>query len=272
MRIGVIGVLCALAVAVPAAAGKSAGPYDGSWQGTFDGTISIAGHSTRLYGPLTFRVDDGVISGMVGGTVGSSGVGSLTSFSFVGVTVRSCSGSARFTRSSANGSISCTTNAGDRLSGNIAADRSGGPSDDESSTGELGSLRNNVPGYFKAYVGERFATPLCRRGEGRGNGLPKNRLCGPPTNPGTAPWWPRGGKPPYTFNLKLGKGFLPKGLVLNHNTGWIEGTPEPGTDLGGRRSPGFCANCRIYDFTVCVRDSSGKTVCEGAFFAVYPRR
>lgn len=39
---------------------------------------------------------------------------------------------------------------------------------------------------------------------------------------------PSGGRPPYTFRLKIGSDFLPTGMILNSRTGEISGTPKAG--------------------------------------------
>jgi hypothetical protein len=135
----------------------------------------------------------------------------------------------------------------------------------------------HVPNMPHAYVGEKYAFPLCRKGYHRSSpGLPRNRLCGPPWNPGTAPYTPRGGTPPYTFKQYVGKPcgqcskrhFLPKGLVLNHNTGWIEGTPQPGTE----KLRGQYGIAGAYLIEICARDALGEEYCDPADLNVYPRR
>ena len=82
----------------------------------------------------------------------------------------------------------------------------------------------------KKYRGYSFCVPAVTPG----------KLCGifsKPTNP-------TGGRPPYTFRLKIGSDFLPTGMILNSRTGQITGTPKAGQKPGKKK------------LIVCAYDSS----------------
>jgi hypothetical protein len=55
---------------------------------------------------------------------------------------------------------------------------------------------------------------------------------------------PAGGRPPYTFRLKVGSDFLPTGMILNSRTGQISGTPIAGQKPSKKK------------LVVCAYDSS----------------
>lgn len=80
------------------------------------------------------------------------------------------------------------------------------------------------------YRGYSFCVPAVAPG----------KLCGifsKPTNP-------TGGRPPYTFRLKIGSDLLPTGMILNSRTGQITGTPKAGQKPGKKK------------LVVCAYDSS----------------
>ena len=66
---------------------------------------------------------------------------------------------------------------------------------------------------------------------------------------------------PYSFKIKSGLGFAPKGLVLSPRTGILTGSPVNSTVRNGQPTP--------YDFTVCVSDRSGST-CHPTQLVVEP--
>lgn len=68
----------------------------------------------------------------------------------------------------------------------------------------------------------------------------KGGLCG--VFPTSTQRNPKGGKAPYTFKLKAGSPFLPKGMTLNAFTGQISGTPIKGQKIGSR------------ELVICVTD------------------
>jgi hypothetical protein len=80
-------------------------------------------------------------------------------------------------------------------------------------------------------------------------------LCGGPFAMGGNP---KGGLPPYHFQLDTAGGFPPIGLILGLN-GILSGTPANGTD---RPSP--------YAFRVCAVDLAGSNVCPTANILVLP--
>jgi len=101
------------------------------------------------------------------------------------------------------------------------------------------------PQTLPAKVGEDFIYSLCQPGL-----FEAGATCGglkPATNPS-------GGNPPYSMSIKIGGGFLPKGIALNLN-GLLLGMP---TTEGN------------YPFTVCARDWSGDEGCANVVINVAP--
>ena len=93
-----------------------------------------------------------------------------------------------------------------------------------------------ISGRFKASGGDKFSFKIpSRLGNARiGQKYPGYSFCQPPVAAGRLCGIfkesnsPTGGKPPYTFRLKMGSDFFPTGMTLNSRTGQISGTPKAG--------------------------------------------
>lgn len=115
------------------------------------------------------------------------------------------------------------------------------------------NIPSSIPGanIGKRYSGYSFCTPKVPAGYG----------CGWPSKSTS----PTGGKPPYTFRLKVGSftgggDLLPTGLVLNFKNGQITGTPRKGLKT------------RTFRLVVCAYDAndSWNGVCRATNLVLGP--
>jgi hypothetical protein len=103
-----------------------------------------------------------------------------------------------------------------------------------------------------ATVGTKYSYQFCEPVTARACGGP---LVTNQVNPSLG----NGG--PYTFKIKLGAGFVPKGLVLSSRTGILTGIPVKSAVRKEQPTP--------YNFTVCASDKSG-TTCRPTRLVVEP--
>lgn len=103
-------------------------------------------------------------------------------------------------------------------------------------SGSFPSAYTVLSGRFSATGGDKFSftIPSALKNAQIGKKYPGYSFCQPPVASGglcgsfQKSTNPSGGKPPYSFRLKVGSDFLPTGIILNFRTGQISGTPIAG--------------------------------------------
>lgn len=235
-----------LGMPIPPAAAANLDGFDGVYTVAIQQTMTISyaipgmppsASTTSVTSTMT--VKDGVLldSGIEVGHITNPNGSGLLQMPFPGL--GDCIGSVKFTR--APSGVSRFTGQCE-LAGTIGTAVVTTVSQSLTGVGNDDSIRFTVAGALpvahrgKPYPGASFCEPPVAPG-----GLCGGPLTARPTNPSGGPVNVAGGWSPYTFTIK--SGFLPRGLVLNHRTGAITGTPAAGGRAG------------TYRFKVCAYTS-----------------
>lgn len=202
--------------------GSSAAPitdFDGTYNGTFSLTVTATlptdppqEISNTATSAMTLGVHNGEITGWGEGSILNKAGKATMTLPIAGY------GSITFTANfSRNSSTGVTT-----VTGNLS--------------GSFPSVNTVLFGRFTASAGDKFSfwisstLPNARIGQK----YPGYSFCQSPVATGKLCGIfkksdnPTGGKPPYTFRLKMGSDFLPTGMTLNSRTGQISGRPIAG--------------------------------------------